>query len=60
MTQIGVTRKTPTIKRLSDHPVLVTNEGVLRTIGSKRTFAYFSSVRKVGRRRHNTKRYTVG
>ena len=36
------------------------NKGVLRTIGSKSTFAYFSLTRKVGRRRHNTRQYTVG
>ena len=60
---------------------IIGNKGVLRTIGSKRTFAepqrgvsernraqrgswrgdaYFSSARKVGRRRHNTIRKTVG
>ena len=50
----------PVNKSLSDSPVLVTNKGVLRTVGSKLIFAYFCSATKVGRRRHNTKRYTVG
>ena len=35
-------------------------KGILRTVGSKSTFAYFSLTRKVGRRRQNTKQYTVG
>ena len=39
---------------------IIGNKGVLRTIGSKSTFAYFSLTRKVGRRRHNTYQYTVG
>ena len=39
---------------------IIGNKGVLRTIGSKSTFAYFSLTRKVGRRRQNTKQYTVG
>ena len=60
MTQIGVTRTKLTIKSLPDHPILVIKKGVLRTMGSKSTFAYFSLTRKVGRRRHNTKRNTVG
>ena len=45
--------------RASGQPVQG-NRGVLRTIGSKSTFTYFSLTRKVGRRRHNTNRYTVG
>ena len=36
------------------------NKGVLRTIGSKLIFAYFCSATKVGHRRLNTKRYTIG
>ena len=39
---------------------IIGNKGVLRTIGSKRTFGDFSSVRKVTRRRQNTKRNSVG
>ena len=50
----------PVNKSLSDSPVLVTNKGVLRTVGSKSTFAYFSLTRKVGRRRQNTIQYIVG
>ena len=48
-----VTRTKPTTKSLPDYPVLVINKGVLRTVGSKSTFAYFSLTRKVGRRRQN-------
>ena len=47
-------------KSLSDHLVLVTAKGVLRTVGSKSTFAYFSLTRKVGRRRQQRDRNTVG
>ena len=32
---------------------IIGNKGVLRTIGSKSTFAYFSLTRKAGRRRHD-------
>ena len=39
---------------------IIGNKGVLRTIGSKLIFAYFCSATKVGRRRHNTIRNTVG
>ncbi len=59
MTRTGVTRTRPAAKSLSDFQVSVGNEGVLRTVGSKRTFADFSSARKVGRRRQNTKRDIV-
>ena len=41
-------------------PPIIGNKGVLRTIGSKSTFAYFSLMRKVGRRRPNTRQYASG
>ena len=59
-TSTGVTRTRLTTKSLSDYPVSVGNKGVLRTVGSKSTFAYFSLTRKVGRRRQNTKRGPSG
>ena len=49
----------PSLNRASGQPVHV-RRGILRTIGSKSTFAYFSLTRKVGRRRQNTRQYTVG
>ncbi len=48
------------ISNRASGPTVQGNKGVLRTIGSKSTFAYFSLTRKVGRRRQNTIRNTVG
>ena len=50
----------PTLSKNGTRLSVSGNKGVLRTMVSKRTFAYFSSVRKVGRRRHNTIQHTVG